>query len=210
MAGRRVLATAFRDFNVRLPNSRRRDATAHRIRINSKWYCISSWVLLIACFSVSLGCTKKVEVAVLPIVPEKHEHAAPHGGTLVVLGEETYHLEFVRDSVEGKMTVYVFDGELDNFIRSSSRVVTVQASFERSAQMITSENPAKQGSLWLDLNAVANPATGESIGDTAMFEAQGDWLKSVSQFDGLIESVAIRGRTFTDVKFNFPRGSGKE
>ncbi len=28
----------------------------------------------------------------------KHEHHAPHGGTAVVLGDEQYHLEFVRDA----------------------------------------------------------------------------------------------------------------
>ena len=62
----------------------------------------------------------------------------------------------------------------------------------------------------LTLRAVPNPATGETVGDTSLFETQADWLKTTKNFDGVIKSLAIRGTTFTDVEFNFPDGNDKD
>jgi len=62
----------------------------------------------------------------------------------------------------------------------------------------------------LVLNAVANPATGETVGDSSLFETQADWLKTTRDFDATLKSIAIRGTTFTDVKFNFPKGNDKD
>ena len=47
----------------------------------------------------------------------KHEHRAPHGGTAVVLGNEAFHLEFVRDAATGTLTCYVLDAHMENFVR---------------------------------------------------------------------------------------------
>ena len=47
-------------------------------------------------------------------------------------------------------------------------------------------------------------------GDTALFEAQADWLKTTGNFDATLKSLPIRGTTFTDVKFNFPKGNDKD
>lgn len=57
------------------------------------------------------------------------------------------------------------------------------------------------------LHAVANSATGETVDDTSLFEAQADWLKTTSRFAGIIRSITIRGTTFSAVKFNFPEGN---
>ena len=59
----------------------------------------------------------------------------------------------------------------------------------------------------LDLEAVANPATGETVGDTSLFQGQADWLKATPEFDAVLKSITVRGTTFSDVKFNFPRGN---
>jgi len=123
-----------------------------------------------------------------------HEHIAPHGGTAVVLGDELYHLEFVRDAATGRLTAYVLDGEMEQFIR-----VPV-ASFELTTTVAGQPQP-------LVLKAVANPATGETVGDTAQFEAQADWLKTTAVFDAIIPRLEIRGTTFTEIRFNFPAGN---
>ena len=61
------------------------------------------------------------------------------------------------------------------------------------------------------MRAVADPATGETVGDTALFETQADWLKTVKDFDGTLKkTITIRGTTFADVKFNFPKGNDKD
>jgi len=129
--------------------------------------------------------------------PAKHQHHPPHGGTPVVLGDETYHLELVRVASEGKLQAYVFDGELENFIRSPVPSFQVDAIVDGQPQV-------------LRFTAVANPATGETVGDTALFEAQAGWLRTTKTFDGILKSITIRGTTFTGVEFNFPLGNDKD
>lgn len=88
----------------------------------------------------------------------RHQHHPPHGGTPIVLGNEACHLEFVLDPVAGRLSAYVLDGEMENFIRVAA------PSFQIVAQVAGQSQP-------LVLLAVANPATGETIGDSALFEA---------------------------------------
>lgn len=123
-----------------------------------------------------------------------HEHLAPHGGTPVVLGEETFHLEFVRDADAGRLTAYVLDRELDSFIRIPAEELVLRVKLD-------------DGSERLVLQAVGNPATGETVGDTSQFEGEAAWLRDVEEFDAVLELITVRGVTFHDVAFNFPRGN---
>jgi hypothetical protein len=139
-----------------------------------------------------IGCSR--EPTPDSAAPHKHVHHPPHGGTPVVLGDEVYHLELVLDSQNGVLQAYVFDGELENFIRSAVPSIEIDATVDGLPKTLL-------------LMAVPNPATGETVGDTSLFQAQADWLKATRDFDGVIKSVTIRGTTFTDVKFNFPKGN---
>jgi hypothetical protein len=155
---------------------------------------IASFVLLISFF----GCTKTAEKpAPAATAVTKHEHKAPHGGTPVVLGNEAYHLELVRDAAEGKLTAYVLDGEMENFIRIKAPSLEVVANLGGEKRPLT-------------LRAAANAMTGETVGDTAQFEATADWLKSTSMFDAVLTAIEIRGTKFERVAFNFPRGNDKD
>ena len=129
-----------------------------------------------------------------PATPAQHAHQAPHGGTPVVLGHEAYHLEFVRDAATGKLSAYLLDGEMENFIRVAT------PSFEVVATVGGERRP-------LIFTAVANPATGEKIGDTSLFETQADWLKTTPAFDATLTTLTIRGTPFAAVPFNFPKGN---
>ena len=154
-------------------------------------------LLLLASVALIAGCAKSSPGPAAVPPPAKHEHHPPHSGTPVVLGDEVYHVELVLDPATGKLSAYVLDGEMENFIRSAA------PSFEMSA-LVKGELKA------LTLRAVPNPATGETVGDTSLFETQADWLKTTKNFDGVIKSLAIRGTTFTDVEFNFPDGNDKD
>jgi hypothetical protein len=146
---------------------------------------------------LSIGCGKSDPHAGHDHSAHKHEHKAPHGGTAVVLGQEAYHLELVRDAAAGKLTAYVLDGEMENFIRiyaASFEVVLNGGNLPRS----------------LTFKPVANSATGETVGDTSQFEAQADWLKTTATFDATLMSLEIRGTTFAAVPFNFPKGNDKD
>ena len=155
-----------------------------------------SWLIAAALLGVS-SCSQPPPAPAASGEPAKHEHQAPHGGTPVVLGDEAYHLELVRDAPAGTLQAYVLDGEMENFIRSDARSLEIVATVGGAPQTLA-------------LTPVANRATGETVGDTSLFEARADWLKSTAQFDGELKAITIRGTTFRDVKFNFPKGNDQE
>jgi hypothetical protein len=151
-------------------------------------------ILLLVPLVFTASCGKKTSETTAGAKPAKHEHHPPHGGTPVVLGDEAYHVELVLDAAAGKLQAFVFDGELENFIRSSVPSFEIDATVDGAPQVLV-------------LNAVANPATGETVGDSSLFETQADWLKTTRNFDATLKSITIRGTTFADVKFNFPKGN---
>ena len=155
-------------------------------------------LLLLIPLAFVTGCNKKApETATAAKPPPKHEHKPPHGGTPVVLGDEIYHVELALDAASGTLQAFVFDGELENFIRSTVPALQIDATVNGEARQVV-------------LSAVANPATGETVGDTSLFEGQADWLKSAKEFDATLKTITIRGTTFADVKFNFPKGNDKD
>lgn len=131
------------------------------------------------------GC-KRVEGPGGAAASAGHVHTAPHGGTLVEVGDHAYNLELVRDGIAGKITVYVLDGHAENFVRIAAPSIDLVA-------FVRGERRA------LSLQAVANPATGETVGNTAQFEARADWLKSTAEFPGQIDSLDIRGTKFQGI-----------
>jgi hypothetical protein len=143
---------------------------------------------------VVAGCSRPAPSAADAGHPHAHHHQPPHGGTPVVLGDEEYHLELVLDGATGRLQAFVLDGEMENFVRSPARSITIEA---------TGGSPPRR----VELLAVPNPETGETVGDTAEFEGSADWLRSTREFDGVLAEITIRGKTFSDVKFNFPRGN---
>lgn len=115
-----------------------------------------------------------------------HAHKAPHGGTLIEIGDHAYNLELVRDTSAGKLTAYVLDGHAENFVRISAPSIELTA--------ITGGQKHT-----LSLKAVANTATGETVGNTSQFEATADWLKSGNELAGTIDSLEIKGTKFNQV-----------
>jgi hypothetical protein len=119
--------------------------------------------------------------------PAGHQHKAPHGGTLIELGEHAYTVELLRDRDAGKLTAWVLDGHAENFVRITSPAL---------------ELIAMPGGKFtpLSLQPVANTSTGEKIGDTSQFEIQADWLKTASGFAGIL-TIEIRGKTYEQVPY---------
>lgn len=138
-----------------------------------------------------IGCSKKTEEAAA-----KHDHGpghvhvAPHGGTLVEIGEHAYNVELLRDRAAGKLTVWVLDGHAENFVRIKAPAIELVAM------------PGGQFTP-LSLKAVANPATGETVGDTSMFEVQADFLKTAGSFSGIL-TVEIKGTRFEKIAYGLP------
>ena len=158
------------------------------------------WTAILAIIFVQLGCEKKRahrgEGEGAHETHAHHEHTAPHGGTLVVLGDEFAHVEFVLEKSTGKLTGYVLDGEAEKPIRLSQETIELKINRLNAGQ-----------TLPLQLTAVENILTGETRGDTSQFAAQSDELLSATEFHAEIVSVAVKGQTFTDVDFKFPEGN---
>jgi hypothetical protein len=129
--------------------------------------------------------------------PRPHQDKTPHGGTDVVLGDEAFHLELLRDPAAGTLRVYVLDGEMETFVRI--RAPRLDLRVERGGRRET-----------LALMAVADAATGETVGDTCLFEGRAGWLKQADRFKGVFPLLAIQDQTFRNVAFAFPEGSSRE
>jgi hypothetical protein len=147
------------------------------------------WTSLLVLAALA-GCSRPAPAP----APARHHHHPPHAGTAVVLGDEAYHLELVLDPARGTLDAFVLDGEMENFVRCSDRSFVITARAAGASRDLT-------------LAAVANPETGETVGDTAQFEAAADWLRGVYAFDGTVRSITIRGTTFNGVAFKFPKGN---
>ena len=154
---------------------------------------------LVAATLLMGGCAKKENAPAandpaVDVPAVKHVHTAPHGGTLVEIGEHSYLVEFVRDAASGKLSAYILDGHAENFIRINVPSFDVIATLNGTTKTVT-------------LNAVADPATGEKSGDSATFQGQAEWLKTTPVFDASIARLNIRGTSVLDVAFNFPAGN---
>ena len=123
-----------------------------------------------------------------------HHHEPPHGGTAIDLGNEEAHLEFVLDVAAGKLTCYVLKPHMSGFQRITQETLELAATVAGKPETLT-------------FKAVANAATGEKAGDSSQFEAQADWLKTTKSFDAELKKIGVRGKDYTALKFNFPKGS---
>ncbi len=120
-----------------------------------------------------------------------HSHVAPHGGTVVVLGNEAYHVELVHDREAGRLALYVLDGHMESFIRLPA------PSLQMTGTINGNEHP-------LTLAAVAQAATGETVGNTSQFAGEAEWLKTADRFTGILDAIEIRGTVFADQAFAIP------
>lgn len=119
---------------------------------------------------------------------DAHAHEAPHGGTLVELGEHVGFLEFVIDAGAGSLTAYVLDGGAEQAVRIAQPTLTV-----------TFDAPQALAGQTLTLAAKANVLTGETVGDTSEFVVTHPGLKGQTTFSGRVGDVAVKGQTFKDL-----------
>lgn len=123
-----------------------------------------------------------------------HVHEAPHGGTLVVLGETAAHVEVRVDATSGKLTLNLLGSHASAAQRSAAESIVVEVTPEGGEAFTVETKP------------VANALSGETVGDTSQFEGRHDGLKGLERFQGRIPSVSVMGGTFSDVTFPFPEG----
>jgi hypothetical protein len=123
-----------------------------------------------------------------------HHHDPPNGGTGLTLGDEDAHIELLRDAATGKMKAWILAPHMSGYTRIKQETLEITAKVGGEEKTLT-------------FKAVANAATGETVGNTSLFEAEADWLKTTDTFDGTLKQVDIKGKIFSGVAFNFPKGN---
>ena len=123
-----------------------------------------------------------------------HHHEAPHGGTLVVLGEEFAHLELVLKPKDGQLTVYVLDGEAANAVRPDDSALELSLESEGGPEVVT-------------LKPVANELTGETASSSSEFQGTSEQLVGKERFLAKLTKITLKGQSFEGVELKFPEGN---
>jgi len=126
---------------------------------------------------------------------DEHVHTAPHGGTLVELGEHGsgHNLEVLLDA-NGTIEIYILDGHAANFVRVKQEEIELQVTVEGNETMR------------IALKAVEDPTTDETVGDTSLFRAKME-RKSVKSFEGVLQILNVKGVKYENVPFRYPKSN---
>ena len=154
--------------------------------------------------SFTLGFNRRMAWAALALVPwlapgcGKHDDHAPassghahqpqNGGQLLEVGKHQFNIEVLVDASKGKVTAWILDAHAEDYVRIPAPALRLSA--------VAGGQP-----LEVTLAAVANPASGERVGDTSQFEGAAEWLKTTPAFSGTFHDVSIRGAAFGNVPF---------
>lgn len=144
---------------------------------------------------IATGCHPTTPQPVQSLDSHQHYHEAPHGGTLVMLGDHVGHIELVLESESGVLTAYVLDGEAERPVRIGMPALRLVVS------------PDSSESFPLELSPVADLLSGETAGDTSVFRIEDERLKGLARFKGSLHAIEIRGITLSGVAFSFPEGN---
>lgn len=122
-----------------------------------------------------------------------HVHTPLFGGQLVEIGDHFANIEVLFDSDTGALTIYTLDAHADYVQRVEQPVLEL---------LITAENA--ESPITLRLPAIADPLSGETIGDSSKFETVAPELVGLESFNAVIRSLDIRGGQFEDIAFEYP------
>ena len=120
-----------------------------------------------------------------------HVHVAPNDGYLVPVGEEFANVELLLDEETGQLTAWCWDGCAEN---------PIKLSVETLALLVLGDDGAEVN---VELAAVASTLTGETVGDTAKFEAVVPELVGRSEFSGELVDITIKGQQAGNVSFHY-------
>lgn len=122
-----------------------------------------------------------------------HAHHAPHGGALTMLGDHAFQIEVLPDPETGTISLYVLDGEAERFIRIAAESIAASVSSgEKSAE--------------LSFAAIANEATGETVGNTSLFRVSAPEWAGVERFRIQIDGLELLGQEFEGLELPYPEG----
>lgn len=123
-------------------------------------------------------------------------HQAPPGWCGVALGDHVAHLAVKVDPATGTLDVHIFDGHFEAPVRIRDTAVVVRVKLP----------PGE----FVDVacGAVADPLSGETVGDASTFRGRDDALmaSALAEFDAVFLGATIKGQPFGEVPFPYPAG----
>lgn len=152
--------------------------------------------LYAACLSVfcvaSIGCESHTPAPSNEKVPPKedaanhgHGSTGPHGGTLIELGDEEYHAEFVQDEKTCDVTICILDGAAKNAVAIEATELTINL---------------KQDGKPAQYKLAAAPQAGETDGKSSRFVSKEnhDLCEAIEAKDSDARlSVSIAGKSYS-------------
>jgi hypothetical protein len=121
----------------------------------------------------------------------EHLHKAPHGGTLVALGDHVAMIEVTLK--KGQLTIYCLDKEGANGVIPKQTSIDLKITHEKQSFNLT-------------LKAVANSLTGETSEKSSQFSVEDKQLLTMTKFQATVASINIKGKEFKALSFPFPKG----
>lgn len=121
----------------------------------------------------------------------EHSHDARHGGVAVVLGDEEFHVEFTHGEKPGVVQAYFFDGHMENYVRVAAPAFPAAVVIDGAARPV-------------QFVAVPNAASGETVGDTALFETTIPALSSQPALTLNVPELVVKGATYQNITAAVP------
>jgi hypothetical protein len=117
-----------------------------------------------------------------------HIHQPLRGGVLMELGKHGsgYNLEILQNP-DDQLEIFILDAHAENYVRIAQH--TIELTLTDSNQTIS-------------LGAVSDPATGETVGNSALFRAESN-ISSKLPLRGTLHSLKIGSKTYNDQPFEF-------
>ena len=112
-----------------------------------------------------------------------------------MLGDHVGHLEMLLDPEAGKLSVYALDGHAEHPVRLTAESLPVTLRLPDDSE------------LAVVLEAVENPLSGETVGDTSHFEVEDEALQGLSTFHVMLPAFEFRGMTMEALHVPFPEGN---
>lgn len=143
-------------------------------------------ILALVSLGFFCGCERRSDHAKGAGTAPTHQHAAPHGGILIEVGDHQFNVELVHDAAAGTLTLYTLDAHAENFVRIAMPAIEIAINAGGQTRSLT-------------LLPVANAATGETVGATSQYQVQAEWLKDLSRLNGTVILLDFNGAKFTQV-----------
>lgn len=120
-----------------------------------------------------------------------HVHSAPHGGTLIEIGDHQANLEICCDRESGTLTVYVLGPHAEQPLRIAEEQIAATLHY---GETITA----------LQLQAQSSSLSGERVGDSATFAATDAALKQTGEMRLHIAELNLFDQVFNDISGTVP------